>query len=150
MRDPLSPSLSSPFNHGFCQGQMTTGIICFSLQYLPFVLCCSLLQRIISSRSKRAASSEQKVFCQNRPQTLPLLCAACFLSLSLSLSLCDSFVILEFCHDNFMDCKNPKQVRFFVWEKSKALKFIFLGLSPELVCQKGDSFSMYLSTICVG
>jgi len=85
-------------------------------------------------------------------RTVPKHSLYCVLPVfSLSLSLCDSFVILEFCHDNFfMDCKNPKQVRFFVWEKSKALKFIFLGLSPELVCQKGDSFSMYLSTICVG
>jgi hypothetical protein len=39
---------------------------------------------------------------------------------------------------NFFFGKNPKHLSGF------------FGLSPELVCQKGDSFSMYLSTICVG
>jgi hypothetical protein len=101
---------------------MTMGTISFSLQYLPFVLCCSLLQRNISSRSKGAASSEQKVFVRTVPKRYLTVCAACF-SLSLSLSL----YILEFCHDNLMDWKNPKQLKFFLWEKSKALKFIFCG-----------------------
>jgi hypothetical protein len=39
-----------------------------------------------------------------------------------------------------MDWKNPKKLKFFLWEKSKALNLFFVGVSPELVCQLGDSF----------
>jgi hypothetical protein len=82
----------------------------FSLQYLPFVLCCSLLQRIISSRSKRAASSEQKVFVRTVPKRYPTVCCL-FCSLSLSLSLYSGILSWQ----------------FYGLEKSKAIEIFSLG-----------------------
>jgi hypothetical protein len=66
----------------------------------------------------RGQPHQSKRFLSEPSPNTPLLCAACLLSLS---NLSHSFVILEFCHHNFMDWKNPKQLKFFLWEKSKAL-----------------------------
>lgn len=124
------------------------GIIRFSLQYLPFVLCCSLLQRIISSRSKRAAtSSEQKVFVRTVPKHSLTVCCLFTLSLSLSVTL---LLFWNFVTTILWIGKIQSNWNFFFGKNPKHLNFFCVELSPELVCQKGDSFSMYLSTICVG